>query len=187
MRKPIVLASLMCAAVVLTGCSAGPKSADIGESLEVDVRLSSSDAKAEVTVKEITSAPASTMQEALQLPADYSDGTVFLMQYDAQIIDGEYPSDENFGFSHNNWQARGVDDVEIATVRLFKQPELDGCELFGTITSDMAAKLAEGTKISACSIFASTEPEAKIESIVYGQEAVIRRSSGKGWEWNVGS
>lgn len=187
MRKPVVIASLMCAAVLLTGCSSGPKAAEVGEPLEVTVRSSDISAKAEVTVKDITSVPASTMQEELQLPDAYSGGTVFLVHYDAQIVDGDFPSDDTFGFGHNNWQARGADDVEIATVQLFTQPELDDCELYTTTTSGMAAKLAEGSQISACSVFASTDPEAKLESVVYGQKSVSRRGSGKGWEWTAGS
>lgn len=177
----------MCAALLLTGCSAGSKSAAVGEPLEVKIRQSDIDAKAQVTVTDVESVPTAEVQEALQLPDSFIDGTVFFAHYDAQLTEGEYPSDDGYGFGHHNWQARGVDEVEISTVQIFQQPDVENCELFATTSSELPVDLAAGEKITACSIFVSAEADAKIESIVYGQKSVSRRGSGDGWMWTVTS
>lgn len=186
-RKISALATLVCATVLLTGCSSGPKEAGVGETLEVTVRGQDIDAKAEVTVTDIESLPAVDVQEELQLPDSYRNGTVFLVRYEAEVTEGDYPADGTYGFSDSNWRARGMDDVEVATVQIFQQPEIDNCELFNTTTSEMAAELAAGNQISGCSIFASTEADAQIEEIVYGQKSVSRRGSGNGWVWTTAS
>lgn len=187
MRKISALATLVCATVLLTGCSNSPKEAGLGEPLEVKVRASHIDAKAEVTVSDVESLPAAEVQEELQLPEHYSNGTVFLVHYEAQITEGDYPADDNYGFGHNNWGARGVDDVEVATVQIYQQPDLNDCELFSTTKSELPAELAAGNQITACSIFVSTETDAQIEEIIYGQKSVSRRGSGNGWVWSTAS
>lgn len=184
MSKTASIAVLGIAALLLAGCSSAPKDAPVGTSLEVEVRSPDTQAHVNLTVTGIESLRVSELKDQLELPDEYSDGTVFLAHYDVKLTDGNFPSNETYAFSHYNWQATGSGDAEVATVSSLGSIDIDGCELF---SDEMAATLSSGESASACVIFAAADAEASIESVTYGQESVSRRGSGDGWTWTANS
>lgn len=182
MRPKPAAGVMILTALLVTGCSSAPKEAALGEPLAAQVRHSDVEATAEITVTSVTARPVSELTEELQLAGEYRDGTVFLVGYEAKIIDGEYPADSTYGFSEYNWTATGAGDAEVATVQAFHQVRIDGCDVFD---QDLAAALADGNLISACTIFVSEQPDASLDKVTYGQAAVSRRGAGTGWQWTI--
>lgn len=182
MRALAAASALLAVGLVLTGCSSGPREAALGESLVADVRGTEIDATANMTVTAVERLAMADVADELQLGDSYSDGTVFLVQYDAQIAEGEFPADDTYAFGSYNWAAVGVDDVEIAVIRILGAVEVPGCDLFD---SDDAAALAAGEQISSCVIFASEQADAQLESVIYGQKSITRRGAPNGWTWNL--
>lgn len=182
MRRTALLAPACLAVLVLAGCSGAPTEASIGERLEVGVRQAEVDATAAVTVTEVSSMSVAEAKGELQLPDAYDDGTVFLVRFEAVLLEGEYPEDSVYGFGIENWAAAGKDDVDVVTINARPDVNVDGCAVF---SRDDAKELASGAEVSSCALFASERADAAIESVVYGQKSVSRRGSGGGWAWTV--
>ncbi len=182
MRRTALLVPACLAALVLAGCSGAPTEASVGEQLEVGVRQAEVDATAAVTVTEVSSTSVAEVKGELQLPDAYDDGTVFLVRFEAALVDGEYPEDSVYGFGVENWAAVGKDDADIVTINARPDVNVDGCAVFST---DDAMEFASGAEVSSCVLFASESAGAAIDSVVYGQKSVSRRGSGSGWSWSV--
>lgn len=176
-------AGLALGAVLLAaGCSSAATETAVGHPLQVDVRHAGVEATAEVIVDEVHTQPVADLTPALQLAPEYLDGTVFLVTYQVRLIEGEYPPDSTYGFSEYNWTATGSEDADVATLQAFHRVDIEHCQLFD---ADLAAALASGQQISACTIFVSTQADASLSKVTYGKATVTRRSVGAGWHWTL--
>lgn len=169
-------------ALLAGGCSSAATEASVGHPLQVDVRHSGVEATAELTVVDVTPHPVAELTPALQLAPEYHEGTVFLVTYHVRIIEGAYPSDSTYGFSEYNWTATATNDADVATLQALHRVDIDNCQLFD---AELAAALAAGEQISACTIFVSTQADVTLSQITYGKATITRRGVGGGWHWSL--
>lgn len=180
MKKSIIVLPLL-ATLLLTGCST-EKLVPIGSPLEVKVNSASSSTKGvlDMTVQGVESRPLAEVPE-LDFGSEHADGTLFLMHFNAKVVDGNYESGDTFTLGSKQWQAEGTDS--IATVERGFGAAIDGVPGCSILTDELTAALASGKEIEVCQMFVAPSSSAEISEIQYDRPMFSRRGADKGWRW----
>ncbi len=168
------------AALGLTGCSPA-RTVELGETQQVTLRSPDTDAKADMAVLDVVSAPMSAYSDDIGLPDSYANGTLFFVTFEAVLTEGELEAGDSYPLSSYNWGAKGAGGAEVATVQTILGDYGPDCPMF---TSDLADVFTSGESITACQLFASETADADVEKVIYGQPMISRRGD-NGWSWTV--
>jgi hypothetical protein len=171
------------AVLALSGCSSSAPDAAFGSALQAKVDNDDDGTKGTVDLTVSEPKTLSMAESGLDLGSEYENGTVFFVPYSAKLSDGEYGADDTYSFSTYEWGADATSGEDATTVKIGIGGEAPAdCPSF---ESSNAAALAGGDTVEACAIFASTEADDGLKTVVFGAPSVRAKGQNNGYSWGV--